>query len=297
MEQDTDTTTGGGFVPAPMTEILRSEPSAAPTEPAGRPEPEAAPTAASEPGEKPAEAPRAEQPRQSDGKFAPKDAAAQGAGPPPAEQKEPPQTVPLSAVLEERKKRQALEARLRELEARAAPSQPPAPVPQAAPEVPLEDLMFQDPQRFLQAIQKPFEERLVETRIVMSEQVARQQPDYEQAESALMAYLESNPAAKAQAAQIVRSHPAPALWALEQGRAVLAQQKWGQVIQQYGSPEAYAEALRASQPAPAPAQPVASPSPAVPPASLASVRSAAPRSGAAPWTGPTPLSAILGPRR
>lgn len=295
MEQDTENTSGGGFVPAPMTDILRSEPSAAPTEPAGRPEPEAAPAAASEPGEKPAEAPKDGQPRQPDGKFAPKDAT-QGAGPPPAEQKEPPQTVPLSAVLEERKKRQALEARLRELEAQRAPSQPPANAPSTAPEVPLEDLMFQDPQRFLQAIQKPFEERLVETRIVMSEQVARQQPDYEQAESALMAYLDSNPAAKAQAAQIVRSHPAPALWALEQGRAVLAQQKWGQVIQQYGSPEAYAEALRASQPAPVPA-PSAAPSPAVPPASLASVRSAAPRSGAAPWTGPTPLSAILGPRR
>ena len=295
---ETEPTTGGeAFAPTPLSDILRPDAEARPAEPVGRPEPEAAQQAPAETGEQPAPEPKApEQPRTSDGKFAPKDAAAAPAGPPPAEQA-PPQMVPVAAVLEERKKRQALEGRMRELEQRLAAPQPPqAPAQPQQPDVPLEDLMFQDPQRFVQAVRAPLEEQLVHTRLVMSEQVARTQPDYAEAEAALVSYVEANPQIKQQVAQALRAHPAPAMWALEQGRALLRQQQWGSVIRQYGSPEAYAEAMRAAQPVPPAAAPEPSPSPPAPPGSLANVRAAGPRAGAPPWRGPTPLSAILGRR-
>lgn len=290
----TDTNTGeaGSFEPRPLDAILRSDPAPAREEPAGRPEPAAEPQAASDPGEKPASQP--ERPRDDAGRFAPK--GEQQAAPPAPEQNAP-QMVPLATVLEERKKRQALEARLREVEAARQAPQPAPQMPQqpAQPEVPLSDLMFQDPDKFIQAVRAPLEEQLVVTRIAMSEQVARQQPDYAEAEAALVAYVEANPQLRPHVAKQLREHPAPAMWALEQGRALLAQQQWGQVIQQYGSPQAFLAAQQQQAP-----QPVATTAPAVPPppASLASVRSAGPRNaGPAPWSGPKPLSAILGARR
>ncbi len=282
----------GGFVPRALDDILRPDATATEREPAGRPEPEPQPAAAEETGEQPAPEPKGEQPRQPDGKFAPKDAAAANAGPPPVEQGAP-QMAPVAAVLEERKKRQALEAELRELRARiAAPPPPPAAPPQ--PEIPLEDLMFQDPQRFVQAVRAPLEEQLAVTRLAMSERVARMQPDYAEAEAALVSYVNANPQVQQQVAHALRSHPDPAGWALEQGRKLIMQQKWGPVVQQYGSPEAFMEAMR--QQAAPPAAPAANSAPPAPPASLASARSAGPRSGAPPWRGPTPLSQILGRR-
>lgn len=280
------------FEPRSLDAILRPDSAPSREEPAGRPEPtEAAPTTDNT-GEKPA--PQAERPRDDAGRFAPK---GEQQGAPPVPEQSAPQLVPVSAVLEERKKRQALEARLREMEAaRQAPPSPPQMPPQPAqPEVPLSDLMFQDPDRFIQAVRAPIEEQLVATRIAMSEQVARQQPDYSDAEAALVAYVEANPAVRPHVAKALREHPAPAMWALEQGRMLLAQQRWGQVIQQYGSPDAYLAAMQQQAPQP---QPASTAPAAPPPASLASVRSAGPRTAAPPaWSGPRPLSAILGTRR
>lgn len=294
MEQDTTAPEGAAFEPRPMNDILRSDAPARDTEPAGRQATEPPPAAPAETGDKPDAQPKGERPRDDAGRFAPKADAPKDNGPPPEPKQDAPQTVPVAAVLEERKKRQAVEARLKELEARlAAPPAPAAaPPPPAAPEVPLTDLMFQDPERFIQAVRAPVEDQLVQTRIALSEQVARQQPDYAEAEEALVRYAQGDPEVLRVVQHALRTHPTPALWALEQGRQLIAQQKWGSVIQQYGSPEAY---LAAQQPPPAP-QP-ASPPPPAPPASLASVRSAGPRSGAAPWAGPTPLANILGPRR
>lgn len=288
MEQET-TSEAPAFEPKPLGEILRDPAPVEQTERAGRPEPEAPQAAPVETGDKPAPAP-VERPRDDAGRFAPK-AQEQAAGPPPEPKQDAPQTVPIAAVLEERKKRQALEARLRELEARV--SAPPAPQQPAQPDVPLSDLMFQDPDRFIQAVRAPIEEQLVQTRIAMSEQVARREPDYAEAEDALARYVQANPQVAAHVRDTLRSHPAPAMWALEQGRQLLAQQKWGQVIQQYGSPEAFIAAQRAAA---APPHVAPSPAPAAPPASLASVRSAGPRT-APTWIGPTPLSNILGTRR
>jgi hypothetical protein len=288
---DTNTEEGAAFEPRPMSEVLRSDPAPTREEPAGRPEPTAAPQTTSDPGEKPA--PQADRNRDDAGRFAPK---GEQQGAPPASEQNAPQMVPVSAVLEERKKRQALEARIREFEAAPRAPAPAQQMPQqpAQPEVPLSDLMFQDPDRFIQAVRAPLEEQLVMTRIAMSEQVARREPDYADAEAALTAYVEQNPAVRPHVAKALREHPAPAMWALEQGRMLLAQQRWGQVIQQYGSPDAYLAAVQQQQPpAPASRAPAAPP----PPASLASVRSSGPRSsGLAPWSGPKSLFNTSGRR-
>ena len=293
MDQETTAPEGAAFEPRPMTDILRDAPAAPAKEPAGRPEPAAASPEPVETGDKPDAQPAAGRSRDDAGRFAPK-ADAPDNGPPPEPKQDAPQTVPVAAVLEERKKRQALERQLQELQARItappAPQQPPQPA--AQPDVPLEDLIFQDPQRFIQAVRAPLEDELVRTRLAMSEANARRESDFDEATNAFAQYVEANPQIKGAIAGQLRSHPDPARWALEQGRALIAQERWGQVIQQYGSPEAYIAAQRPSQPAP-----VAPPSaPPAPPASLASVRSAGPR-GVPTWSGPTPLSSIVGTRR
>ena len=289
MEQDNATSGGGDFSPTPFGEILRDEAPATPTETAGRQEPtaEAAPV---ETGESPVDLTKDTRPRDEQGRFAPKGEDQPATGSPPAEQK-PPQMAPVAAVLEERKKRQEVEARLRDLEARLAAPQRPAqpPAAPAAPEVPLEDLMFQDPQRFIAALREPMNAELARTRLALSETVARQQPDWQEAEAAIVQLAQSNPEAHAFIRNMLETHEAPAMWALAEGRKLLSEQRWGSVIQQYGSPEAYLAAQQQSAPA---ALPVPSPSaPPTPPGSLASVRSAGPRTAA--WGGPTPFSEIL----
>jgi hypothetical protein len=293
MEQDNAEISGGGFVPTPMTDILSSR--ADKPEPAPMPRIEAKPEPApvETTGEKPAPS-TDERPRMPDGKFAPKDAQVEAA--PPAAKQDAPQSVPVQAVLEERKKRQALERELAELRARAAQpvaqQQPPQPA-----QVPLPDLMFQDPERFVQALAQRQEEALLQTRIATSEAIARQQPDYDAAEQALTAYAQSSPQAAQEVAAALRQHPAPAMWAYQAGKHLLSQQRWAPIMQQHGDPDAFinaeverrlADRVR-QQPAPAP-------SAAPLPQSLASARSAGPRNPAPAFTGPTPMSAILGRR-
>lgn len=300
---DQDTATGGGFVPTAIEDLLRPDAGAARNvEPAGRQEPEApAPEASRETGEAIA-APEAkdERPRDASGKFIPKaaDAPQEAAGSPPAEQQtQPPQHVPASVLVEERKKWQA---KVRELETRlSAPPVPQMPPQPATPPVPLQDLLFQDPERFVATLTQQHEEALMQTRIAASEAVARQQPDYDAAEQALEAYAASSPAARMVVARTLRAHPAPAMWAYQAGKHLLAQQKWAPVVSQHSDPEAYIAAeverrmaaQRAAAPTPAPSS-----VPQPPPASLASVRSAGPRNGAGAWKGPTPIASILGRR-
>lgn len=292
MEQDT-ANSGEGFAPTPMMDILSSRSA----EPAPSPTPEPAPAPQAEASGEPPAPPKDERPRDPvTGKFAPKEAQA-AAAPPAAKQDAQPQSVPVSVVQEERKKRQALERELAELRARAAQpaQQPPQPAPQA---VPLPDLMFQDPERFVQQLAQRQEEALLQTRIVTSEAIARQQPDYDKAEQALTAYAQSSPQAAQEVAQALRSHPAPAMWAYQAGKHLLAQQRWAPLMQQHSDPDAWINAEverrlaeRAAQAAPAPA-----PSSAPLPQSLASARAAGPRNPAPAFRGPTPLSQILGRR-
>lgn len=296
MEQDktAETSGEGTFTPAPLADILRSDAAPEPREPAGRQATEAPTPATAETGETPVDLTKDARPRDEQGRFAPKADEHGEAGPPPDQKQESaPQTVPVAAVLEERKKRQALEARIKEMEARYAA--PPVPTPSPAePETPLEDLMFQAPDKFVERVQAPLRKQVADMQLMMGEMIARQQPDYDAAETAVFEALERDPAAKQRVADFVNANPMQApQWVLQEGRKLLREQQWGAVIQQYGSPDALMAALR--QQAPAASAPSSAP-PATPPASLASIRSAGPR--AAPgWNGPTPLSSILGTRR
>lgn len=286
MEQDNAETSGGGFAPTPMTDILAPRAAEPPPPQEAAPAPEAT-------GEAPAQT-KPEQPRASDGKFAPKEAQADAAPPAAKQDAQAPTLVPVSVAQEERRKRQALERELAELRAKMAPA-PAAPQQPAPPAVPLTDLMFQDPERFVQTLRQQQEEALIQTRLATSEAIARQQPDYDDAEAELTAYAQSSPQAAAEVAQALRSHPAPAMWAYQAGKQLLSQQRWAPVMQQHGDPEAFinAEVERryAERVASAPA-----PSSVPLPQSLASARAAGPRNPAPAYRGPTPMSAILGRR-
>jgi len=281
----------GGMTP--LSDVFgRQEPAAQQTAPEGQPEPQAAPQEQPETGEEQ----KAEQPRDERGKFAPKPQHAA----PPAEKN--PEEGRIAAVKAEREKRQALERELTELRAKLAapqaqPVQHQAPQPPAPPPVPLSDLMFQDPERFVAALQQRQEEQLLATRIATSEAMARQQPDYDAAEQALTAYAQSSQQAAAEVAAKLRSHPAPAMWAYQAGKQLLSQHRWQPIMQQHSDPEAFiaAEVERrlqeklAEQQA---ARPAAAPAPRLP-TSLASAGSVAPRSGPG-WAGPTPLTNVFG---
>lgn len=293
MEQDT-ATSGGAFVPASLEDILRPDQTERDATPAGQPaEASPPPEQSGETGEAAQATPAESAPRDPEtGRFAPKqpEEPTAEAGPPPVAN-EPQKSVPLSAVLEERKKRQALEAELAAFRAaqqpQAAPQQP------AAPQVPLTDLMFQNPEQFVQALQQRQEEALLQTRIATSEAIARQQADYDAAEQALTAYAQSSPRAAAEVAQALRSHPAPAMWAYQAGKHLLAQSKWAPVMQQHSDPDAWINAeverrLAARQSA-APASSSA-PSPRLP-GTLADVRSSGTRAAAQAQTY-TPLDEI-----
>lgn len=274
----------------PLADILgRQEPAPQATAaPEGQPEPQPETPPPPEKGEEP----KPEQPRDEQGKFAPKQKEA-----PPASKEEEGR---IAAIKAEREKRQALERELAELRAKLAAPQPQVQqAPQQPPQPPLQDLMFQAPEQFVETLQQRFEEQLLATRLATSEALAKQQPDYDAAEQALEAYAKSSPQAAAEVAQMLRSHPAPAMWAYQAGKHLLAQQRWQPIMQQHSDPEAFiaAEVERRLQERmqQQPAQPAQSPAPRLP-TSLASARAAAPRNGPG-WVGPTPLTDILGQRR
>jgi hypothetical protein len=289
MEQNDAQTSGEGFAPTPIADILApraAEPAPAPSpEPTPEPKPEAK-------GEPPAQ-PQDDSPRTPDGRFAPKDAQAEAVPPTAKQDAQAPTTVPVAVVQEERKKRQALERELAEMRAKAAAPQA-APQPPAQPQVPLEDLMFSDPQRFVATLRQQQEEQLIQTRLATSEAIARQQPDYAAAEEALSEYYQQSPQAAAEVAHMLRTHAAPAMWAYEAGKALMKQKRWLPVVQQHDDPEAWINAeveRRVSEriaQAPAPA-----PSSAPLPQSLAAARSAGPRTLVPAFNGPTPISQIL----
>lgn len=296
MEQETGS---AGFVPTPIDDILRAD-DAPPSEPAGRPEPQAAPEPR-ETGEAaaPPEA-KDNRPRDEAGRFAPKAEAApapQNTGTPPAENG--PKLVPVSVAIEERKKRQALEAELAELRARAAQPQQPAPPPQQVAPQQAPDF-WADPDAHLthreQQIVARLEQEMVRRTVALSEAIARQQPDYEDAEKALFEYAQANPQLRQQIGTTLATHATPAMWAYEQGKRLLAAQAWAPVQQQHASPDAFIKAEVERQVAERMARSPAPSSAPPPPASLASARSAGPRVGPAAYTGPTPLTSILGRR-
>lgn len=284
MEQDT-ANSGGAFVPAPLEDILSRDPPDNEAQSGGQPERAEMIPQAAETGEAAQATPDAEANRDPEtGRFAPKQPEQPTAetGPPPGAN-DPQKMVPLSVVLEERKKRQAFEAELAAYRAQQQPPAPQQPQQPAAPQVPIEELIFQDPKAFVATMQRQQEEALLQTRIAASEAIARQKPDYEAAEQALTAYAQSSPRAAAEVAQALRSHALPAVWAYEAGKQLLAQR-----------PEAIEARIaaeverRIAERAPAP---VSSSAPPRLPGTLADVRSAGPRASAQAQTF-TPLDDI-----
>ncbi|WP_155632859.1 hypothetical protein [Burkholderia stagnalis] len=200
---------------------------------------------------------------------------------PPAS--EPGQMVPLKALEEERKGRQdwkekaiRFEEELKHLRASQGQQQPAQQQQQERP-APL-----------------TYEGALLNERMNMSEMMVRQQHGDAAVDSALEVFqkaVQENPALGAQLAQ--QRHP----W-----QFMLDQAKRMQAMQEIGSdPAAYRQKLRdeilaelQQQGAAPAAQPAAAAAPAAPviPRSLATARSAAPRSAQA-WTGPTALTDIL----
>lgn len=278
------------FEPSALSDILAArEPEPMQTEPDRQPEPEAQAEPAAETG---VETP--EQPRDDAGRYA------QKAAPPAAEKSA---EIGLQAAARaEREKRQAIEREFAEYRAKVAAQQMPQPVqhvqqPPAQPPVPLEDMMFQDPKAFVGTMRQQFDEELLKTRLMLSEAQARQYADYEAAEAEVHAYAGRGDTQKLEVAKLLRSHPAPAIAAYQFGKHLMAQKRWGGVMQKHSDPEAYiaAEIERREQERAA-QQPPANPVPAPRlPTSLAGARASQGRS-ASTYAGPSSLSEILGGR-
>lgn len=205
----------------------------------------------------------------------------------PAQQDDATKLVPLKALEEERKGRQdwkekaiRAEAALEEL--RKQQAQPSSTAPQQDQSAPL-----------------PAELALLNERMNMSEIMVRQQhQDVDEMLAVFQKAAEQNPALGAQLAQ--QRHPWQ--WMYDQAKRMKAMEEIG------SDPAAYKQRLRdellaelqaqqtsTASAAPAAQTPVSAPAPVIP-KTLATARSAAPRSAPA-WTGPTPLSDILNTKR
>lgn len=197
--------------------------------------------------------------------------------------------VPLKAVEDERRKRQELEKRIAEFEARFAQK----PQEQVAP--PDWDL---DPRSAAAHLAAEMQRRTFTMAVEMSERVLKQQhPDYEEVRNVFAEAAKADP----RLAMELVNHPFPAEFAYQQGKRL-------RMLQEIGDdPESYKARLREellaelrSQGAPAPAQPQVSRHSAPVPKSLARAPSATQpirdqRGRFAPSDdGPTPLEDIIG---
>lgn len=130
-----------------------------------------------------------------------------------AETKEPePQTVPVAALQDERKKRQAIEQRLANLEKEK--TQTPRPDP------------FEDPEGHEKWKDNQFKQQLWQTKLDVSEGAARAQYGEEKYDTALTAFqdeLANNPALL----DGLRAAPSPAHYAYEQGNKAIERAELG----------------------------------------------------------------------
>lgn len=132
--------------------------------------------------------------------------------------------VPRKALIEERKKRQDYERKLAEFEAKLAEfdkaKQPPPQqsMQQQAPPDP-----WVDPEGALAWERQQREVQLYETRVLMSEELMSQKPDYEDAKRVFIAAAQADPSL---AHKLVR-HPMPAKFVYEEGRRLQALQEIG----------------------------------------------------------------------
>lgn len=132
--------------------------------------------------------------------------------PPPAEEKPELPQVPIASLHDERRKRQELERRLAAMEQQK--QQTPAPDP------------IEDPEGFMSHQDAVRQSERLQDRILMSEQIMRTNvgdDEYEKAQDAFAAEVETNPALAVE----LRTHPNPAKFAFDTGKAALERQEIG----------------------------------------------------------------------
>lgn len=256
------------------------------------------------------EGPANGQPRDDQGRFAPKpepepEVQETGEQAAPAEQPEPqtevpptpeaepePAQIPFKALKDERAKRQTLEQELAAIKAQLQqfqqPQQPqyqPQPEPQAAPD------RWEDPEGYdrwlvnqaaatarAEALETMQVERVKQTAIA----ARNKYQDFDTAVATFQQLAAQNP----QLEQMMLQQPDPAEWAYRTAKTHLE-------VSQYGSLEAAVEArVQAALEAKMAALQQQAAKPTVPP-SLATERNAAPRSNPVAWQGPPSLESIL----
>lgn len=225
----------------------------------------------------------------------------EGAPAEPASDPEPAH-VPTAALTDERRKRQAAEARVQELEQRLAqgqtPQQPQQPAqPQAQPQsqAPALPDMFEDPQGYTAALIQQVEQRMLSQKLDTSEAMARQRhADFDEKMQAFRQAIQRRP----DLAQQMLGELDPAGFAYKVGSDFLEPNQLGNLDAYKAQIRAEIEAELRAQTQAAPAAPAApaqaAPAAPVIPTSLADAPSArAPGSAGAPDAGPPSLSQIL----
>lgn len=185
------------------------------------------------------------------------------------------------AVLDERRKRQELEKKLAEIEARLQPQRQ-APTQQEQPD------WFASPEQAAQAMQAQFAESMFQTRVATSERILKKEyEDYDEVVEVFSKQASKDP----NLLQQLYNHPFPAEFAYQVGTQI-------KLMEEIKDPKAYREKVRAELLAemqtgdPKSQAPTAS-KPAVP-RSLARDVSTQPRTPSGQFTGPTPLDELLG---
>lgn len=204
---------------------------------------------------------------------------------PPAEatdQQSEPDLLPRKVVLDERRKRQELEKRVKEYEEQIAQFQQPKQEPQPAPDWDL------DPRQAAENLQRQFETRAYQQAVYVSERVMRaEREDYDEVSAVFAEAAKKDP----RLLQSVLSHPFPAEFAYKEGRRLKLLQDIGDDPDEFinRQVEARLAARQGSQPEPTQKQ-----KPPQVPRSLARDVSQQPRNARGQFDGPASLDEILG---
>lgn len=216
------------------------------------------------------------------------------AGSPPAsaESDDNSPLVPRKALIEERRKRQEFEKKIAEFESRLAELSKPQPPPQQQrqPQPPPDP--WTDPQGAIEYERQQRAMELYETRVILSEEMMSQKPDYTEAKRVFIEAANADPSL---AQKLVR-HPMPAKFVYEEGKRLAALREIGP------DPAAYRETLKAQLLEELRAEmgvqssPVSQAPKAPAPKSLAGTTSAQPRDpkGRYAPSGPASLEELLG---
>lgn len=231
-------------------------------------------------GDVQAEAPRAPEPETvAETGEKPSEAAPPAVATPPIESE--PDLVPRKAILDERRKRQELERKIKEMEERLT-ARPVEPQPQPD--------WITDPETAARSLEEQMQLRLYQTAVYQSETIMRRQhEDYDDVAAVFAEAAREDP----NLAMQVYRHPFPAEFAYQYGRKLKLMQEIGD------DPEAYRAKLEAEIRAKLTGEPstqaASRPVKSAPvPRSLARDVSQQPRNSRGQFDGPAPLEDILG---